>query len=75
MSTVFSKGELTEHAAAVTADLIKQKNVYRTLIDEVEAGILNQAMQHFNGNQSKAAMVLGMNRATLRSKLKRHGFI
>jgi len=32
-------------------------------------------MMHSNGNQSKAANILGLNRATLRKKLHRYNII
>ena len=50
-------------------------NLYRQVVDEVERPLLEVIMKHTRGNQSKAAMCLGMNRATLRSKLKRHGLL
>lgn len=50
-------------------------NLYRQVLDEVERPLLEAIMKHTCGNQSKAADYLGLNRATLRSKLKRHGQI
>ena len=50
-------------------------NLYRQVVDEVERPLLEVIMQHTRGNQSKAAMCLGLNRATLRTKLKRHGLL
>ena len=42
---------------------------------EVEAPLLESVLAHTNGNQSRAASMLGINRATLRKKLKRHDLI
>lgn len=49
--------------------------LYRQIIDEVEKPLLEVLMEHTNGNQSRTATYLGINRATLRSKLKRHSLI
>jgi Fis family transcriptional regulator len=35
--------------------------------------LLHEVMRHCDGNQSRAADMLGMNRATLRKKLKDYG--
>ncbi len=49
--------------------------LYRQVMDEVERPLLEVLMSHTNGNQSRTAAFLGINRATLRSKLKRHSLI
>ena len=49
--------------------------LYRQVMDEVEKPLLEALMKHTNGNQSRTASCLGINRATLRSKLKRHSLI
>jgi len=49
--------------------------LYRQIMDEVERPLLKVMMEHTNGNQSRTAACLGINRATLRSKLKRHSII
>ncbi len=49
--------------------------LYRQVMDEVERPLLETLMTHTNGNQSRTAAYLGINRATLRSKLKRHSLI
>lgn len=50
-------------------------NLYRQIIDQVEKPLLEVMMERTHGNQSRAAICLGINRATLRSKLKRHGLM
>lgn len=50
-------------------------NVYRLIVDEVERPMLEIMMRHTHGNQSKAALYMGINRATLRTKLKRHNLL
>lgn len=49
--------------------------LYRQIMDQVERPLLKVMMDHTNGNQSRTAACLGINRATLRSKLKRHSLI
>ncbi len=51
------------------------RNVYDTILAEVEDPMLEAVMEHARYNQTKAAKILGINRGTLRKKLKRHGFI
>jgi Fis family transcriptional regulator len=46
--------------------------VYDMLIHCVEKPMLENVMQRASGNQSKAAEILGLNRNTLRKKLKHH---
>ena len=50
-------------------------NLYRQILDQVERPLLEVIMEKTHGNQSRAAICLGINRATLRSKLKRHGLM
>ncbi len=50
-------------------------DIYRKIIDEIERTLFATTMKYTFGNQSKAAMYLGINRATLRTKLKRHGLM
>ena len=49
-------------------------NIYRLVLDEVERPLLEVMMGYSRGNQSKAAKLMGINRATLRTKLNRYGF-
>ena len=55
---------------------LDQKNmpidVYQLVLNEVEPPLLDAVMKFVNNNQSKAARILGMNRTTLRTKLKKY---
>jgi Fis family transcriptional regulator len=55
---------------------LDQKNtpitVYNLVLTEVEPPLLNSVMKFCNNNQSKAARILGINRTTLRTKLKKY---
>lgn len=50
-------------------------NLYELILSEVEKPLLSVVLQHTKGNQSKCASVLGLNRGTLRKKLKLYGFL
>ena len=50
-------------------------NVYEMVMAEVEPELLKAVMKYTSNNQSKAANVLGLNRATLRKKLHRYNII
>lgn len=45
-------------------------NLYQLVIGEVERPLLKNAMDYAGGNKSQAAKILGINRGTLRKKLK-----
>ena len=47
-------------------------DVYRMVIDNVEKALFTNVMRRTEGNQTQAADMLGINRTTLRSKLKTH---
>ena len=47
--------------------------LYRMVIEEVERPMLECVMRHCGGNQTRAAEHLGINRGTLRKKLKQYG--
>ena len=49
--------------------------LFDLVMAEVEAPLFESTLAHAGGNQSRAAEMLGINRATLRKKLKRHGLI
>ncbi|VAW65131.1 DNA-binding protein Fis [hydrothermal vent metagenome] len=50
-------------------------NIYDMVLQQVEAPLLELILQHVDGNQSKAADYLGINRGTLRKKLKAYQLI
>jgi len=51
---------------------VKPANVYEMVMSEVEPELLMSVMQFTKNNQSKAAAILGLNRATLRKKLHQY---
>ncbi len=50
-------------------------NFYQLVLQEVEPPLLGTVLAHTGGNQSRAAEILGMSRATLRKKLRQYGLI
>ncbi len=45
------------------------------VLSEVEAPLLEVVMDYANHNQTKASQLLGLNRGTLRKKLKQYGLL
>ena len=48
-------------------------DLYQMVLDEVERPLLEVVMRESGHNQSRAARMLGLNRNTLRKKLRTHG--
>lgn len=51
------------------------KDIYEMVLSEVEAPLLETVMKYTRDNQTKASIVLGLNRGTLRKKLKQFGML
>jgi Fis family transcriptional regulator len=51
----------------------KPAHLYDLVMREVEEPLFKAVMGHVRGNQSRAATILGINRGTLRKKLKEFG--
>ena len=50
-------------------------DVYEMVLSEVEAPLLEEVMKYTRNNQTKASVLLGLNRGTLRKKLKQYGLL
>lgn len=50
-------------------------DVYDMVLSEIEAPMLEVVMKYTRHNQTRAAHMLGLNRGTLRKKLKRYGLL
>ena len=50
----------------------KPANIYKLVMGEVEPPLLAAVMEYTKGNQTLASEILGINRATLRKKLKQY---
>ena len=51
----------------------KQGVLYRSILEAVERPLLEYVLERTEGNQLKASKVLGINRNTIRTKIKRLG--
>lgn len=47
-------------------------DMYSMVVTEVESALLESVMEYAGGNQTRAARMLGIDRGTLRTKLRRH---
>ncbi len=50
-------------------------DLHQMVMSEVEAPLLEAVMRYTGNNQSKASLMLGLNRGTLRTKLKHYGML
>lgn len=84
ISSAQSSSEEGSLSANVKASLIqylnelegdKPGNLYDMVLQQVEQPLLEIVMSHVDGNQSRAAECLGINRGTLRKKLKTYNLI
>lgn len=50
-------------------------DIYEMVLAEVEAPLLEAVMQYTRKNQTKASKILGLNRGTLRKKLKQYDML
>ncbi len=50
-------------------------DVYEIVLREMEIPLFVEVLNHCEGNQSRAAAMLGIHRATLRKKLKDYGLV
>ena len=51
------------------------KELYSLVMAEIEPPLLEAAMKYTRNNQSKTAALLGLNRGTLRKKLKQYNLL
>ncbi len=68
-------GAQTSDLAGMINSLLRrgEDNIYQKVIDEVERTLLTQILQHTHGHQTQASELLGLNRTTLRHKLRALG--
>ncbi len=51
------------------------EDLHALVLHEVEAPLFAEVLRHYDGNQSRAAAALGINRSTLRKKLRDYDLI
>ena len=49
--------------------------LYNLILKEIEQPLLSVVLEKSRGNQTKCAQILGLNRGTLRKKLKTYGLM
>jgi Fis family transcriptional regulator len=67
------KAALESYLGDVDAELVS--DLYALVLAEVEAPMLEAVLAKVRYNQSKAAKMLGLNRGTLRTKLKQYDLL
>lgn len=50
-------------------------DLYELVLSEIEAPLLDCILKYTDNNQSRTAVILGLNRGTLRKKLKKYGLL
>lgn len=50
-------------------------HLYELVLSEVEAPLIQSVLDSTHNNQSKTALMLGLNRGTLRKKLRKYGML
>jgi Fis family transcriptional regulator, factor for inversion stimulation protein len=68
-----SQAEEALHSYLDTLNGHSPAHLYDLVMREVEEPLFKVVMNHVQGNQSRAAEILGINRGTLRKKLKEFG--
>ena len=69
---------LSRHIKSMLEDYFKDldghqpADLYQMVLAEIEQPLLESVLAYTRGNQSKAAALLGLNRGTLRKKLKQY---
>ena len=72
---------LSESVTAAVRHYLKEldgqmsTDVYQMVLAEIEAPLLEEIMGYTRNNQTKASIMLGLNRGTLRKKLKQYDLI
>ncbi len=73
-------GDLAESVEAHVARILSESEpdlpeagLYQRVLDKVEAPLISMSLNACAGNQIKAADLLGLNRNTLRKKIRQHG--
>jgi Fis family transcriptional regulator len=75
------RGSLRQSVARAVRDYLDKldgqmgSDVYQMVLSEVEAPLLEEIMRYTRNNQTRASQMLGLNRGTLRKKLKQYGML
>ena len=89
MSTVTLDSDVAQDEHATLAESVREcveqyisamgdeeiSNLYELVLSEVEAPLIQSVLDSTHNNQSKTALMLGLNRGTLRKKLRKYGML
>ncbi len=81
LKSLNDKKPLRKHTEEALSQYFKSLNgdrpgdLYEFVLSEVEEPLFRAVMDYTHGNQSQAAGILGINRGTLRKKLKTYSLI
>ena len=89
MSTPFTEQQTVIDSTATLGDFTKSvvekylastqecpsTNLYELVMSEVEEPLIRSCLKYTRGNQSKVALLLGINRGTLRKKMKKFNML
>lgn len=71
-----------ENTALVTSQVIHQMikegegaNIHKRAMELLEKPLIEMTLINCRGNQTEAANILGINRGTLRKKMRQYGFM
>ena len=66
-----------DHIRAAVKHVVdtKEENLHEEVLALFEKPLLEEVLLVVRGNQTRAAAILGLNRETLRKKLKAHGLM
>jgi len=79
--TFSQEGSLRDAVTVAIQNYLKELDgqmateVYPMVLAEIEAPLLTEIMKYTRNNQTKASIMLGLNRGTLRKKLKQYKLI
>ena len=73
MTAILSANE--ELKIKLEEGLLKEKNgaLHQFILDAVEKPLIEDVLRYTGGNQLKASRILGINRNTIRAKIKKFG--
>ncbi len=80
-ATAHQSSSLREAVTTAVREYLEQldgqlsSDVYQMVLAEVEAPLLAEIMAYTRNNQTRASIMLGLNRGTLRKKLKQYDLI
>lgn len=64
---------LREEGYSMSDDSQKRGMLYKAVLEKIEKQLIEQILERTEGNQIKAAKFLGINRNTIRAKIKKLG--